>query len=57
MTTAQTKSKTTDFDTLRDGDTIDGYAEPVSVFGVYRRMPLDVSNVHESVGDIDLEAL
>ena len=40
-----------------DGDTMDGYAEPVSVFGVYRRMPLDVSNVHESVGDIDLEAL
>ena len=40
-----------------DGDTTDGYAEPVSVFGVYRHMPLDVSNVVESVGDIDLEAL
>jgi len=40
-----------------DGDTTDGYAEALSVFGIYRRMPLEPSNVQEAVGDIELESL
>ncbi|SFB33147.1 hypothetical protein SAMN05444579_10468 [Delftia tsuruhatensis] len=40
-----------------DDDTTDGYAEAASIFGPYRRFPIDLNNAKDSYSHIDLESM
>lgn len=40
-----------------DGDTVSPWAEATSIFGVYRRFPIDLSNVKQAFISLELESM